>query len=179
MTGRPGVHLATVHRVKGREWPRVVVFGADAGLFPHRLADDVEEERRIFHVAITRAARDGRRPGRRRRPVAVPGRAGRPRRAAGGEGAAGAQDAARAGDAGGGGVAAVGRPEGVADGHRPPRQGAAVRRHERRPLKGIAERRPSTLGELAACPGIGPLKLERYGEDILGVIEELRVTAAR
>ncbi|MGH9041030.1 MAG: ATP-dependent helicase, partial [Acidimicrobiia bacterium] len=49
-----GVHLATVHRVKGREWPCVVVFGADAGLFPHRLADDVEEERRIFHVAVTR-----------------------------------------------------------------------------------------------------------------------------
>jgi DNA helicase-2/ATP-dependent DNA helicase PcrA len=51
----PGVHLATVHRVKGREWRRVVVFGADAGLFPHRLSADVEEERRIFHVAITRA----------------------------------------------------------------------------------------------------------------------------
>ena len=38
-------------------------------------------------------------------------------------------------------------------------------------LKGIADRKPTTLGELAACPGIGPLKLERYGEDILGVIE--------
>jgi len=38
-------------------------------------------------------------------------------------------------------------------------------------LKGMAERRPATLGELAACPGIGPLKLERYGEDILGVLE--------
>ncbi len=50
-----GVHLATVHRVKGREWAKVVVFGADAGLFPHRLSDDVEEERRIFHVAVTRA----------------------------------------------------------------------------------------------------------------------------
>src|SRR5919205_1563862 len=51
-----GVHLSTVHRVKGREWPRVVVFGASADLFPHRLAADVEEERRVFHVAITRAA---------------------------------------------------------------------------------------------------------------------------
>ncbi|MGH8974411.1 MAG: ATP-dependent helicase, partial [Acidimicrobiia bacterium] len=52
--GEDGVHLATVHRVKGREWSGVVVFGADAGLFPHRLAGDEEEERRIFHVAITR-----------------------------------------------------------------------------------------------------------------------------
>ena len=38
-------------------------------------------------------------------------------------------------------------------------------------LKGIADRRPATLSELAGCAGIGPLKLERYGEDILGVIE--------
>jgi DNA helicase-2/ATP-dependent DNA helicase PcrA len=54
-SAEPAVHLATVHRVKGREWRRVVVFGADAGLFPHRLSADVEEERRIFHVGITRA----------------------------------------------------------------------------------------------------------------------------
>ena len=50
-----GVTLATVHRVKGQEWPIVVVHQADADQFPHRLADDVEEERRLFHVAITRA----------------------------------------------------------------------------------------------------------------------------
>lgn len=52
-----GVVLATVHRVKGQEWPHVVVHLADADQFPHRLADDVEEERRLFHVAITRASR--------------------------------------------------------------------------------------------------------------------------
>jgi superfamily II DNA helicase RecQ len=40
-------------------------------------------------------------------------------------------------------------------------------------LKGIAERKPTTLAELARCPGIGPLKLERYGEDILAVLEAL------
>ena len=50
-----GVTLATVHKVKGLEWPHVVVHDASAGLFPHRLSTDVEEERRIFHVAITRA----------------------------------------------------------------------------------------------------------------------------
>ncbi len=49
-----GVQLATVHRVKGREWKEVVVFEATAGLFPHRLASDREEERRVFHVALTR-----------------------------------------------------------------------------------------------------------------------------
>ncbi len=53
-----GVTLATVHRVKGQEWPFVIVHQADADQFPHRLAEDEEEERRLFHVAITRASRD-------------------------------------------------------------------------------------------------------------------------
>ncbi|WP_166657575.1 ATP-dependent DNA helicase UvrD2 [Ilumatobacter fluminis] len=51
-----GVTLATVHRVKGQEWPHVVVHQAASDQFPHRLADDHEEERRLFHVAITRAS---------------------------------------------------------------------------------------------------------------------------
>ena len=51
-----GVQLATVHKVKGREWPEVIVFEATAGLFPHRLASDREEERRVFHVALTRGS---------------------------------------------------------------------------------------------------------------------------
>jgi len=51
-----GVVLSTVHRVKGREWPHVVVHDASAGLLPHRLASDMEEERRIFHVALTRGS---------------------------------------------------------------------------------------------------------------------------
>jgi DNA helicase-2/ATP-dependent DNA helicase PcrA len=50
-----GVTLTTIHRVKGLEWDRVIVFGADVGLMPHSLADDREEERRVFHVAITRS----------------------------------------------------------------------------------------------------------------------------
>ncbi len=49
-----GVMLSTVHRVKGLEWDHVIVFGADKGSMPHELADDVEEERRVFHVALTR-----------------------------------------------------------------------------------------------------------------------------
>jgi DNA helicase-2/ATP-dependent DNA helicase PcrA len=52
-----GVTLATVHRVKGLEWPHVIVYDATAGIFPHRLSTDIEEERRVFHVAITRAQR--------------------------------------------------------------------------------------------------------------------------
>ncbi len=49
-----GVTLSTVHRVKGREWDRVVVFGVVDGVVPHRLSEDREEERRVLHVAITR-----------------------------------------------------------------------------------------------------------------------------
>ena len=52
---RAGVTLATVHRVKGQEWPVVVVHHADDQQFPHRLSEDDEEERRVFHVALTRA----------------------------------------------------------------------------------------------------------------------------
>src|SRR5258708_17255782 len=51
-----GVVLATIHAVKGREWPHVVVYGVSAGLLPHRMATDVEEERRVFHVGITRCS---------------------------------------------------------------------------------------------------------------------------
>ncbi|MGH9234615.1 MAG: ATP-dependent helicase, partial [Acidimicrobiales bacterium] len=57
--GEAGVTLSTIHRVKGREWPRVALFGATEGLMPHRLAlgaAAVEEERRVFHVAITRGS---------------------------------------------------------------------------------------------------------------------------
>jgi DNA helicase-2/ATP-dependent DNA helicase PcrA len=49
-----GVVIATVHKVKGLEWPHVIVYDASSTVFPHRLSTDIEEERRVFHVAITR-----------------------------------------------------------------------------------------------------------------------------
>jgi len=49
-----GVTLSSVHRAKGLEWDHVLVFGADSGSMPHSLSDDIEEERRVFHVAVTR-----------------------------------------------------------------------------------------------------------------------------
>lgn len=51
-----GVVLSTIHRVKGREWPHVVLHDVTDGLLPHRLAEDVEEERRVFHVGLTRCS---------------------------------------------------------------------------------------------------------------------------
>jgi superfamily I DNA/RNA helicase len=47
----------TVHESKGLEWDEVMVLGCEAALFPHPLAA-LEEERRLFYVAMTRA-RDG------------------------------------------------------------------------------------------------------------------------
>jgi superfamily II DNA helicase RecQ len=39
-----------------------------------------------------------------------------------------------------------------------------------RHLRGIAVARPRDVSELAACDGIGPTKLERYGDEILDVL---------
>lgn len=51
---RAGLPVATVHEAKGLEWPCVWVQGASAGRFP-LLQADIEEERRLFYVALTRA----------------------------------------------------------------------------------------------------------------------------
>ncbi len=40
-------------------------------------------------------------------------------------------------------------------------------------LAAIAERRPTSLSELARVPGIGPAKLEKYGAEILAALKAL------
>ncbi len=178
--------------MKGREWERVIVFGASRGLFPHRLSDDEEEERRVFHVAITRA----------RLETVIVSDEGAPSpfleeldgSRTRGPSTAGPSTAA-------GAVAGRGRPDGTSGGRqRAPRsaEGAgrdpvptaleqALRDWRRetasrsgvpayvvlndQELTGVATRRPATLAELSRCRGMGPIRLERYGDEILAIVQ--------
>jgi len=207
------VQLSTIHRMKGREWDHVVIFGASEGLIPHRLSDDEEGERRVFHVAITRARRqvviladaqapseflaelDGRRP-----------RSGTPRRRHRRDGVAPvgpvlsvlagdrrAKDRPTARRARGRSSTGRQRVEPTIARPEPERIPSPVgpaetvlrawrsetARRDKVPayvvlqdaeLSGIATRCPATLAELAACRGMGPIRLERYGDEILAVL---------
>ena len=56
-----GVVLTTMHSSKGLEFDNVYIVGVNEGIVPYQLGDDskldIEEERRLLYVAITRAKR--------------------------------------------------------------------------------------------------------------------------
>ena len=180
-----GVTLATVHRVKGQEWPYVVVHHAEADQFPHRLAEDTEEERRLFHVAITRASRhvtivtqDRPSPFVDELITEPPPAGSRPQHRAVEPTAAATK------------VASAKRPgDGLsADGAALFEELRALRRHlaAGKPaytvladaaLAAIAQQQPRTLADLATIRGIGPTKLELYGNAILAVVEAADATS--
>jgi DNA helicase II / ATP-dependent DNA helicase PcrA len=213
------------------------VFGASEGLMPHRLAGDIEEERRVLHVGITRgrqrvlvlgdrsrrspflgeldgsaerghlraAAATPRTPGgapARGVPEprsSLPAEEGQALKVLGGyEGVVEAVEAEgvrlRLDDGGsffvrfGERVTFDGSPRTLSPPPSPQAEAASAAlrawRLERskadsvpafvvlsdKHLDGIAERHPTSLAELRACPGIGPAKLDSYGDEILEVL---------
>jgi DNA helicase-2/ATP-dependent DNA helicase PcrA len=52
----PVITLATLHAAKGLEWERVFLIGASEGILP--FDDQIDEERRLFYVGMTRAKVD-------------------------------------------------------------------------------------------------------------------------
>jgi len=157
-----GVHLLTLHRAKGLEWEAVFLPRVEEGELPVRRGD-AAEERRLFYVGLTRAKRhllvtwEGK-PSRFLDELGV--RAAAP---------------------------ALSKRERPALEQTPAVQALREWRLARaradevpayvvfndRTLAELVARTPRTLAELAAVPGIGPTKLERYGADLLAQLADV------
>lgn len=207
-----GVTLASLHAAKGLEWDTVFLPSLVDGVVPLSHANttaELEEERRLLYVGMTRAKRDlrlswarsrntGGRPRRLSRFVPLDMTDGRVTPTSGG------RSKPRSKSRGGlakcrscrkalvtGPELAVGRcrtcPAEIdlrlLEELRHWRTGeVAAQRGEREKavpafliatdatLAALAELRPSTVAQLAAVPGMGPSKIERYGERLLELI---------
>ena len=156
-----GIHLLTLHRAKGLEFDAVFIPRLQERELPSkqaRTAAELAEERRLFYVGMTRAKRvlwltwSGKRSrfvdelGVTRRGPPTP--------------VAGAREWSAEGEKLRAWRLARARNDGV-----PP----YVVFHDA-VLHAIADARPSSLGELAQISGVGPAKLERYGDDVLAAL---------
>ncbi|MBV9484544.1 MAG: ATP-dependent DNA helicase UvrD2 [Frankiaceae bacterium] len=169
-----GVTLASLHSAKGLEWEAVFLVGLVDGTLPITHATtpaQVEEERRLLYVGVTRARRHlglswalARAAGGRRsrkpseflngiRPVTLTGDRSppRPKKALSDDPVVQRLRAWRLAKATEDGVPAY-----------------VV--FDNKTLEEIASRAPTDRGELAAVPGIGPKKLDQYAEELLAVL---------
>ncbi|GAB7190357.1 ATP-dependent DNA helicase UvrD2 [Kineococcus sp. NUM-3379] len=205
-----GVTLASLHAAKGLEWDVVHLVGVSEGLLPISFADsaeDVEEERRLLYVGVTRAREEihlswasARTPGARasRSPsrfldAVLPGAGvsapGRRTAAAGGSARARTKTPARCRTCqtllSSGAERKLGRCENC-----PPTYDEAVFERLRTwrsgvakeasvpayvvftdaTLTAIAETAPADLAALGRVAGVGPAKIERYGQQVLDLL---------
>jgi DNA helicase-2/ATP-dependent DNA helicase PcrA len=161
-----GVHLLTLHRAKGLEFDAVFLPRVEERELPVRQAktpEAVAEERRLLYVGLTRA--------RRHLYVTWSGRSSRFLAELGVESRSLAAE----------------RLSRIPEAELPPAVRAlkAWRLERARAdevpayvvfhdstLASIAAARPGSLAELGQVPGVGPAKLERYGEQVLAVLRQ-------
>ena len=156
--GAHGVHLLTFHRAKGLEFEAVFLPRLQEKELPSKQArspEEIAEERRLLYVGMTRAKRilwltwTGKRSRFLAELGAAPDAPEAPREWT--------PDAQRLRDW---------RRERAKADNVPP----YVVFHDS-VLQAIAAARPASLGELAQISGVGPAKLERYGDEVLALVE--------
>src|SRR6266536_2148245 len=155
---RRGVHLLTYHGAKGLEFEQVLLPRLEEKELPSKQArrpSELAEERRLFYVGMTRAKRG----------LAITW-VGKPSRLLVELGAKPEPAERREAPAGFESLKAWRLHRARSD------DVPAYVVFHNSTLEEIAGRRPASLAELGSVPGVGPTKLERYGEEVLAVLAE-------
>lgn len=193
--GADAIELATFHAAKGLEWPIVYVTGLEQGLVPISYAqrpEAIDEERRLLYVALSRAEQQLVCTWARERTLG-----GRVSRRSPSPLLAELQAALDRLDGVGRGVDHRGRAAGVRQQLKVERpavpdaadpllkalkawRGAQARAanvpayivFSDATLAAICEQRPQSRAALSRVPGIGPVKIDRYGDAILDLVKQ-------